>query len=145
MSNEDYRIDDVDIFNAAVAESGLPITVNTVAYCKEIFEATQQDVPNVLIIDGSLHDKTMLECIGLIKADEATRQLPLFVLTGHNKFLGEKCIAAGVVEYYEKPMQMQAFVEIVNETYEAAINWNREPSARPLAENDISDNTRDAS
>jgi two-component system, cell cycle response regulator DivK len=70
--------------------------------------------PQLILMDIQLPGMDGLEAIGLLKADEATRNIPVIALTAlAMKGDEERIRAAGCDAYIAKPMRYQHFLETV--------------------------------
>jgi CheY-like chemotaxis protein len=82
-------------FNLAVARSGL-----------EALEKAKAEAPAVILMDVGLPDIDGLEATRRLKADPATRSIPVIALTAQ-AMAGdrEKTLAAGCDDYESKPIE----------------------------------------
>lgn len=82
---------------------------------KQGVEMAQRDHPDLILMDMSLPTLDGWEATRLLKADEATRTIPIIALTAH-AFAGdrEKCLQAGADEYETKPVRFGRLLEKIN-------------------------------
>lgn len=72
--------------------------------------------PDMILLDMMLPGLNGLEVIKALKENEATRSIPVIVMTaypGDEHFLRGSILAMGAVEYLAKPVQIDALVETV--------------------------------
>ncbi|TXF88052.1 response regulator [Neolewinella aurantiaca] len=99
--NEELRQTIVDIlsddFNVLEAANG-----------REGFEQAKQHTPRVIITDLVMPVGDGLSLIKNVRSDEATRHLPVFVLTAKSSDEARKeCLEAGASDFIEKPFSME--------------------------------------
>ena len=88
-------------FDIIVARTGL-----------EAVEKAKSDSPEIILMDVGLPDIDGLEATRRIKADPATKRIPIIALTA-NAMAGdrEKAIAAGCDDFDTKPVDMPRLLE----------------------------------
>lgn len=72
--------------------------------------------PDMILLDMMLPGLNGLEVIKALKENEATRSIPVVVMTaypGDEHFLKSSVLAMGAVEYLAKPVQIDTLVETV--------------------------------
>jgi CheY-like chemotaxis protein len=75
--------DDIAMYKDAIANIALPIEVTLVIYCEGIFKSIAvEPLPDLIIVDGNLPGKSLLQCITEIRSHEKLCNHPLVVLTG---------------------------------------------------------------
>lgn len=71
-------------------------------------------VPRVILLDLHLPKLGGLEVLRRLKADPATRQIPVVVLTSSTEQRDiEECYALGVNSFVSKPVGFEAFMKVV--------------------------------
>jgi two-component system cell cycle response regulator DivK len=86
--------------------------------------------PDLILMDIQLPGMDGLEAIGLLKADEATRTIPVIALTAlAMKGDEERIRAAGCDGYIAKPLAYRDFLAIIAAQLEAAPRARRETPA----------------
>jgi CheY-like chemotaxis protein len=75
-------------------------------------EMAHQEKPDLILMDMSLPVMDGWEATRRLKADAATRQIPIIALTAH-AIAGdrERCLAAGCDEYESKPVKFPRLLE----------------------------------
>jgi CheY-like chemotaxis protein len=78
----------------------------TLAVCAEDgIAAVRRDRPDLVLMDISLPDRDGLDATRELKADEATRAIPIFALTAHAMQTDrDAALAAGCDEFETKPV-----------------------------------------
>ena len=119
--------DDIEIINEAIKNSGLSIILTSVIYCDGIFHSlTVPSLPDVIIVDGNLPGKTLLECLSEIREHEKLCNIPLVVLSNTSyKAVRDKSYAAGVNLYLEKPDSFTSMEDIIKRLF--YIDWHLHP------------------
>ncbi len=80
------------------------------------FELAMQDAPDLILLDLGLPDIGGLEVTRRLKADEATRAIPVVALTGRALETDqEACLAAGCAGYLTKPINTEELLRRVPE------------------------------
>lgn len=88
------------VLSATNAEDGLTLALG--------------DQPNLILMDIQLPGMDGLEATGLLKQDDATRDIPVIALTAlAMKGDEERIRAAGCDGYIAKPMRYQEFLSII--------------------------------
>ena len=80
----------------------------------EALEQTRATHPDLIIMDLSIPKMTGDEVTAKIKADPATKNIPVIVNTAYHKgaFI-ERAIAAGAVEILYKPTELKVFLDTI--------------------------------
>jgi CheY-like chemotaxis protein len=119
--------DDIEIMNEAIAGTGLPIKLTSVLYCDGIFNELHVDpLPHLIIVDGNLPGKTLLECIKEIRSHDGLRKIPLVVLSNTGfKHAIDQSYKAGINLFLEKPDSYNSMEDIIKRLY--YINWSKHP------------------
>ncbi|MCY7420271.1 MAG: response regulator [Chitinophagaceae bacterium] len=119
--------EDIDLYKEAILAGALPIKVNFVLYCDGIFKTISVvPLPDLIIVDGNLPGKTLLECITEIRSHETLHRTPLVVLSGSSpKTFQAKSYDAGINLYLEKPNSLNEISELFKRLY--YIDWSANP------------------
>lgn len=109
--------DDVDlqqVFAYVLTKNGWDVTY---AYDgKDGLEKAAELKPGLILLDMMLPGLNGIEVIKSLKATEATRSIPVVVMTaypGDEQFLKASVMAMGAVEYLAKPVHIDSLVEMV--------------------------------
>lgn len=110
--------DDVDlqqVFAYVLTKNGWDVTY---AYDgKDGLEKAAELKPDLILLDMMLPGLNGIEVIKALKAAEATRPIPVVVMTaypGDEQFLKASVIAMGAVEYLAKPVRIDTLVNMVS-------------------------------
>jgi CheY-like chemotaxis protein len=99
-------------------------SVATAVDAEEGVAKAKADPPDIVLMDMSLPGMDGLEATSRLKADPATRAVPVIVLTAHAlEGDREKALAAGCDEYDTKPVDLPRLLEKI-----AALTAGRAPS-----------------
>ena len=111
--------EDIDLYKEAIKATELPIKVNFVLFCDGIFNSLTLDpFPDLIIVDGNLPGKTLLECIADIRSHQKLHPTPLVVLSGSNaKAFQVKSYDAGINLFLEKPGSFLKLLELFKKLY----------------------------
>ncbi len=72
----------------------------------------QTQPPDLILMDMSLPGMTGWEATGVLKADPATRQIPVIALTAHAMASDrEAALAAGCDDFESKPVELPSLLE----------------------------------
>ncbi len=81
----------------------------------EALDQTRATHPDLIIMDLSIPKMTGDEVTACIKADPATRNIPIIVNTAYHKGLFvERALAAGAVEILYKPTELKVFLDTIH-------------------------------
>ena len=77
-------------------------------------EVAREQQPDVIILDIGLPDMSGLEVLARLKADAATRDIPVLALSGHADSENvEQALGAGFSHYLTKPIRIKEFLSVV--------------------------------
>ena len=81
---------------------------------KEAVDMTRADRPDIVLMDLSMPVMDGYEATGILKADEATKAIPIVGLSAH-AMVGdrEKAISAGCDDYDTKPVDLPRLLGII--------------------------------
>ncbi len=83
---------------------------------EEGVKKTQEWLPDVVLMDLRMQGIGGIEATRLIKQNETTAHIPVIVLSAwtsrHNR---EQAFEAGAIKFFTKPVQIEKFVEQINE------------------------------
>jgi CheY-like chemotaxis protein len=83
---------------------------------EEGIQKTYEWLPDVILMDLRMHGMSGIEATRRIKSDETLAHIPIIVLSAwtsrHNR---ERALAAGAVKFVTKPVQIEHFIEQINE------------------------------
>ena len=140
MSSHDILLvednpDDVELTRLAFAEAGAPHRLHVLSDGAEAVDyllrrgrhAAREaaDLPALVLLDLNLPRLDGREVLQAIRADDATRCLPVVVLTTSAEPCDvEQAYALGANSYIQKPVEFDRFVEVVRQVgrYWLAIN-----------------------
>lgn len=89
---------------------------------------TEHRLPDLILLDLKLPIMGGLELLELIRANEATRNIPVVVLTSSDEAKDvQRCYQLGVNSYVAKPVEFQNFVEAVKRIGRYWLETNRAP------------------
>lgn len=83
-----------------------PIAASTIA---EALGKAVSEKPDVITMDNRLPDGLGLDAIGKLKADAATKDIPVILLSGDAKLIEGEAMKRGAAGVLEKPVKMMAF------------------------------------
>ena len=112
--------DDAELTRIAFAEAGGEYVLRVVADGAEAVAylqgCTPAELPALVLLDLNLPKLDGREVLQAIRADPATRSLPVVVLTtSAEPFDVEKVYALGANSYIQKPVDFERFVEVVRQ------------------------------
>ena len=118
--------DDVELTRLAFAEAGEPHRLHVVSDGAEAVDyllargrhADREgaDLPALVLLDLNLPKLNGREVLQAIRAEPATRSLPVVVLTtSAEPFDVDKVYALGANSYIQKPVDFERFVDVVRE------------------------------
>jgi len=74
-------------------------------------EDGSQPQPDLIVLDGHLPDLTGEEVLRRLKANPATREIPVIVASADaTPERAERVVDAGAVEYFTKPLDVRQFL-----------------------------------
>ena len=127
--------DDVELTRLAFAEAGEPHRLHVIRDGAEALDyllgrgrhagREVADLPALVLLDLNLPLLDGREVLQAIRAEDATRRLPVVVLTtSAEPFDVEQAYALGANSYIQKPVEFERFVEVVRQVgrYWLAIN-----------------------
>ncbi|HSD15765.1 MAG TPA: response regulator [Thermomonas sp.] len=127
--------DDVELTRLAFAEAGEPHRLHVVSDGAEAVDYLlgrgrhaargATDLPALVLLDLNLPRLDGREVLQAIRADDATRRLPVVVLTTSAEPTDvDQAYALGANSYIQKPVEFERFVEVVRQVgrYWLAIN-----------------------
>ena len=77
-------------------------------------ELARQHHPDLIVLDLHLPDMPGANVLRHLKADPATREIPVIVLTADaSKGQAERVKALGAIEYLTKPLDVPNFIQIL--------------------------------
>ena len=83
---------------------------------EEGIEKTHAWLPDVILMDLRMHGMGGIEATRRIKSDETVAHIPIIVLSAwtsrHNR---ERALAAGAAKFFTKPVQIDQFVDQINQ------------------------------
>lgn len=88
--------------------------IETIVYdnATEGLSAASELKPNLIILDWTLPDIQGIEVLGILKESAKTKDIPVLMLTGHNKIGNiEDAFSIGAEAYIVKPFEMQKLAE----------------------------------
>lgn len=72
---------------------------------RETFQAVDEEVPALLLLDLGLPDMSGLELVRLLRERDDTAETPIVALTGRaGQDERDACLRAGCTDYFSKPM-----------------------------------------
>ena len=82
-------------------------------------DAARLQKPDLILMDLGLPEMDGWTASQKLKSDEATKSIPLYALSAHT-LPGERkrAIQAGCDGYVTKPIHVQSFLDLINETFE---------------------------
>jgi len=89
---------------------------------------TEHRLPDLILLDLKLPIMGGLELLEKIRATEATREIPVVVLTSSDEHRDvERCYQLGVNSYVPKPVNFEKFIETVQKIGSYWLETNRTP------------------
>ena len=121
--------DDAELTRIAFAEAGgeydLRVVADGAAAVAYLQRCTPAELPALVLLDLNLPKLNGREVLQAIRAEPATRSLPVVVLTtSAEPFDVDQAYALGANSYIQKPVEFDRFVEVVRQVgrYWLAIN-----------------------
>ena len=120
------NLDDVELTRLAFAEAGEPHRLHVVSDGAEAVDyllargrhadRDGADLPALVLLDLNLPKLNGREVLQAIRAEPATRSLPVVVLTtSAEPFDVDKVYALGANSYIQKPVDFERFVDVVRQ------------------------------
>jgi CheY-like chemotaxis protein len=82
-------------------------------------DAARLQRPDLILMDLGMPEMNGWTASQKLKSDEATRSIPLYALSAHTLPQDRKrAIQAGCDGYVTKPIHVQSFLEMIDETFE---------------------------
>jgi CheY-like chemotaxis protein len=82
-------------------------------------DAARLQKPDLILMDLGMPEMNGWTASQKLKSDEATKSIPLYALSAHTLPQDRKrAIQAGCDGYVTKPIHVQSFLEMINETFE---------------------------
>jgi CheY-like chemotaxis protein len=124
-----------DLFRRRLERKGY--TVATAENGQSALTLTQNEKPDLVIMDLGLPDIDGWEVTRRIKADPATAEIPVVVLSAHaTAEAREKAFAAGCEEFETKPVNWEALFKKIEEALRRAAEKAKAKAAPPPAARD---------
>lgn len=103
----------------------------------EALDQTHATHPDLIIMDLSIPKMTGDEVTARIKADPATKNIPIVVNTAYHKgIFVERAIAAGAVEILYKPTELKVFLDTIRRHLSSNANQpNTQETTLPSRDN----------
>ncbi len=103
-----------DMLSRRLAKKGHDVAIAVDG--KEGVEMASAEGPEIILLDMSLPVMDGWEAARILKADAATREIPIIALTAH-AMAGdrEKCIEAGADDYDTKPVDFKRLLGKIND------------------------------
>ena len=84
----------------------------------EGLELARRQLPDIIFLDAALSGLDGLDLLTRLKADQATRDIPVVVVSGHcERLLIENCRRLGAIDYLVKSMSVPATLSSAVESY----------------------------
>jgi two-component system, cell cycle response regulator DivK len=101
-----------DMLSRRLARKGYEVSI--AVHGKEAVDKTRDERPDIVLMDLSMPVMDGYEATGILKADEATKSIPIVGLSAH-AMLGdrEKAINAGCDDYDTKPVDLPRLLGII--------------------------------
>lgn len=96
---EMLALEDLDVVEAENGETALAIA--------------RDQSPGVILLDLSMPGMNGIEVLEKLKADPATAEARVVVLTGHGEIECQEAVAAGADECFQKPFQALILLELI--------------------------------
>ncbi len=83
---------------------------------REGVDTAKAEIPDLILMDIQLPELNGIQAIGLLKQDEATREIPILVLSGFSEDEErERVLAAGCTGYISKPIDTRVLMKSIAE------------------------------
>ncbi|HWS77344.1 MAG TPA: response regulator [Thermomonas sp.] len=134
--------DDVELTRIAFAEAGSEHQLTVVSDGAEAVDyllgrgryadRNTADLPTLVLLDLNLPKLDGREVLQAIRAETATRSLPVVVLTtSAEPFDVDEVYALGANSYIQKPVEFERFVEVVRQIGLYWLALNQPPTTKP--------------
>jgi CheY-like chemotaxis protein len=125
--------DDRDLFEMAVKELSIPISVRLIINGQELLRyLAENEIPDVLFLDLNMPLKSGFECLQAIRNNEKLKNLPVIILSTSNaKRDVDKCFDLKANFYIVKPFSYPELSSIIKKI----LNKDWKESSRPLSRN----------
>jgi CheY-like chemotaxis protein len=132
---------DVHLFRQAIEESRFPAQLHSVATVNEAFAFLGQQGPyaaaprpDLIVLDLNLPAVCGAVGLGLIKATDDWRDIPVLVLTSSTRASErEECARLGAVDYWVKPADWQTYLRFGQDLAYLLPQWIASRPAAPDA------------
>ena len=126
--------DDAELTRIAFAEAGgeydLRVVADGAAAVAYLQRCTPAELPALVLLDLNLPKLYGREVLQAIRAEPATRSLPVVVLTtSAEPFDVDKVYALGANSYIQKPVDFERFVDVVRQIGLYWLALNQPPSS----------------
>jgi DNA-binding response OmpR family regulator len=106
--------DDLDILRVVwLLLSGKGFNVKSISDAKQVHATVESFQPDIILLDIQLGGVDGRDICREIKANEATKQIPVILFSGGDS-IRESVIEAGADGYIQKPFAIPHFVDILN-------------------------------
>ncbi len=124
----DDNPDDVFLLNRALAKCDVEEVMTVVPaakavdYVENLAREAAQAIPDVIFVDIEMKGVDGLEVVRTFKAQPVLEQVPIIVLSDRkNRQKRSEALALGASEFYEKPTQNSALIEIVRMVLQSTV------------------------
>ncbi|MEI9807005.1 MAG: response regulator [Bacteroidota bacterium] len=109
--------DDQDILNiCSIILKAKGYEVFTSMTCKDLFDTVLHADPAVIVMDNKIPETGGVEATRSIKNDLRTKHIPVIFFSA-NTYIAELAKEAGTVFYIQKPFDIAAFEEILEQAF----------------------------
>jgi signal transduction histidine kinase len=78
-------------------------------------EEVRVSPPNLIVLDIMMPDMNGIEVLAILKADPATRDIPVLVVTGYRE-AAQEAVAGGALDYFLKPFHLSDMLDKIRQT-----------------------------
>lgn len=100
------------LMQEALAEFGL--SLSTAEDGPAALQLARQQRPHLIVMEMELPGKSGVECCWQLRSQEATRNVPIVLLTTGHSWDNDACLAAGCSETLGKPLERGSFVSLAH-------------------------------